>query len=64
MATKSLEWEQFALGPRGGHEKMYRTPVPGGWLVMVAHPEDPNIPPALAMSFVPDPEHAWAPGEA
>ena len=34
--------------------EMYRTPVPGGWLILI-------ISSSSSVSFYPDPEHKWDP---
>lgn len=56
----SMKWEKIqSCEPR--HEfangAFYRSPVPGGWLLMIfwqmGHPGGP------AMCFYPDPTHSW-----
>lgn len=46
-----LTFEQLGDGlPRG---YVYRTKIPGGWLVVVSQQE------GCGATFVPDPEHRW-----
>lgn len=60
VLAMSMKWEKIqSCEPR--HEfasgAFYRSPVPGGWLLMIfwqmGHPGGP------AMCFYPDPEHEW-----
>jgi hypothetical protein len=47
-------------GKRGGHiylSLLWRTPVPGGWLLMTLNARSSD--PIPMVSFYPDPDHHW-----
>ena len=58
-----LVWEQLSVAHGSGASPadateflslaMYRTKVPGGWLVMA------KVTHGVSVSFYPDPQHAW-----
>ena len=64
-----MEWEYLgrqelrdSLDPGKGHvyvASMWRTPVPGGWLLMTVNQRTND--PQPTTSFYPDPAHAWQP---
>ncbi len=52
---RQLSWEQLnslRAGTLKGGWNVYRTKVPGGWLVLVS-----NV--TATLTFYPDPEHKW-----
>ena len=56
----ALKWERLAIAePKHefSHGTMYRTPVPGGWLVAVFWLTG-NVG-GPSMGFYPDPDHEW-----
>lgn len=58
----AIEWEYLgrqglppgALFPK--QVEMWRTPVPGGWLVLTVETQQSD---SLSTTFYPDPEHEW-----
>ena len=64
-----MQWEflgkqelKLPLSPRKSYTyatAMWRTPVPGGWLVMSLNMN--GMAPQPATVFYPDPEHVWQP---
>lgn len=61
-----MKWEFLGVqelreeSARKGHVytiSMWRTPVPGGWLVMSANTR--SLDPQPIQSFYPDPDHLW-----
>ena len=51
--SKKLILEEIQCGyPRGGVELVFRSKIPGGWLVFVKGDTTPVV-------FVPDPKHEW-----
>lgn len=50
LPQRAVEWERLQPGPL---DSMWRTRVPGGWLVAA---DDLSRPTTV---YVPDPEHAW-----
>jgi hypothetical protein len=56
QTRRELRWEFL-----GSQIPLERTKVPGGWLVVIEQPTSrPGAPPIYtAISFYPDPDHAW-----
>lgn len=48
-------WERVIM--RNAYN-LWRTPVPGGWLVFIDIPHAPGVP---SLAFYPDPEYQWSP---
>lgn len=48
----SIQWEKLESDSK--REKIYRTPVPGGWLVKIVWEKI-----SVSITFYPDPEHHW-----
>src|SRR5258708_4321519 len=64
MKWEFLDRQELREGrdPAKGHvyvASMWRTPVPGGWLVMTINSRSND--PQPVTNFYPDPEHAWQP---
>jgi hypothetical protein len=64
MSAPSLRWEELQSNTGAF---CYRAPVPGGWLVQlwqeVVRPDGGDVArvsSAVAVTFMPDPEHRWA----
>lgn len=51
-------WEGDGKGKGYAYQlRLWRTPVPGGWLLMAVNGKSSS--PDPVMSFYPDPRHAW-----
>lgn len=48
-----LDWEQLRNSGALNENAIYRTKVPGGWLIWMEWPEQAGL------TFLPDSEHKW-----
>lgn len=60
-----MEWKSIGRTPDSG-AYIYRTSVPGGWLVLVdkekaTYTDGDYFAYATSITFCPDPEHKWNP---
>jgi len=56
MAARMI-WEAIATPPRTGTRGVYRSKIPGGWLVETKQTSSNGV--GIGLAFVPDPEHKW-----
>ena len=49
----NLYWEDLGYSNYNYSDAMYRSKVPGGWLIMVRGSTAPGL------TFLPDPNHKW-----
>jgi len=60
MSNKHLSWQE--ISSPDAHHSVFRSKIPGGWLVTVGFDLDPENQfggTGSSISFVPDPEHKW-----
>lgn len=50
---KLLTWEQIKSNGSAPYSTVWRTKVPGGWLITIYSPNGPGL------TFMPDPQHIW-----
>jgi hypothetical protein len=56
--TVSVKWEMLSGSPGTGSRGVYRSKIPGGWLVeSIRRSGDSGL--GVGLAFVPDPEHQW-----
>ena len=53
----TIKWETLSPSARIGSRGVYRTKIPGGWLVETSQNTTNGI--GIGLAFVPDPEHSW-----